>query len=105
MDSMTDKENLLRYEKVNKTNTLVELSEVVLSFGDEDGMIEGNNGLMTTAQGMATATELFLLVPPNVLTRRWGIRQQALMLVPTTEPMIVRSYDDKMNDIKSKNKD
>ena len=71
---MTDLE---KYEAVNKTNTLKELANVIRSFA-VDGKIQGRSESFDAEQ-MAARCETIVFMPRN-LTRKYGIRQQALML-------------------------
>lgn len=73
---MTD---LDKYDAVNATTTLEELAETIQSFADENRQIQGRNRTFN-ADKMAIACRNFSKLPPNVLTRNYGIRQQAMML-------------------------
>lgn len=72
--------NLEKYEAVNKAETLSELAEVILSFADENGLIQGRSRKFR-AKEMAMLCIDFKRNPPNVLTREFGIRQQAMYLL------------------------
>jgi len=79
-------EELERYSLVNKCETIEELYKVILSFADEQGEICGRDRYFN-AQKMAdnalkyyndnSSNEIY---PPNLLTRNWGIRQQAMYI-------------------------
>lgn len=70
---------LQRYEAVNKAETLQELAEVIRSFANDEGIIEGRTRGFD-AERMARNCEMFDQIPPNALTRNYGIRQQALYI-------------------------
>lgn len=72
---MTDLE---KYEKVNKTESLKELADVIRSFAI-NGRIQGRIRSFDS-EDMAFACESFNLNKHNLLTREFGIRQQAIML-------------------------
>lgn len=74
---MTDLE---KYQAVNKCETLEELAQCILSFADENGVIEGRTRPFE-AKLMANACRGYSLHYPNVLTREWGIRQQAMYIL------------------------
>ena len=67
--------------KVNSCETAEELSEVILSLADEDGAIQGRDRKFP-ADRMAEAVSEVVKgnLMPNVLTREYGIRQQALYI-------------------------
>lgn len=76
--------DLIRYNAVNQTESLKELANVIRSFADEDGMIQGRKRKFN-AERMAAICEGAVDVHIdefkfNLLTRNWGIRQQAMML-------------------------
>jgi len=75
---MTDLE---KFQKVNSCETVEELKDIILSFCDEEGMIQGRtrlfNGLKMASSVQAVVDNNY---PANVLTREFGIRQQALYL-------------------------
>lgn len=75
---MTDLE---KFEAVNACETVEELSSVVLSFANPVGLIKGRTRYFDAAC-MANNVKGVVLgsLPPNVLTRMYGIRQQALLL-------------------------
>lgn len=72
--------NLEKYEKVNKADSLTELAEIIESFADQDGMIQGRTNRFS-AERMAWNCKNFSSFQPNVLTREFGIRQQEMYLV------------------------
>lgn len=72
------------WRKVNKTKTLEELAEIILSLADEDGKIQGRTRKFNAAimaEACIKYRELFLNMQANVLTREFGIRQQAMYIV------------------------
>lgn len=77
---MEDKERLDVYDRVNRCENLSELSTVILDLRDEDGMIQGR-ARRFSAINMARFCEQFEQeCNPNVLTREFGIRQQAMYI-------------------------
>lgn len=70
---------LEKYEAVNKSSTLKELADVLRSFAI-DGMIQGKTRQFD-ADKIAQHCESYHLAKHNVLTREFGIRQQAMMLL------------------------
>jgi hypothetical protein len=72
-------DDLARYEAVNATKTLEGLAEVIESFANDEGLIEGRE-YSFDAENMADNCRNFANVAPNTLTRKWGIRQQAIMV-------------------------
>lgn len=75
---MTDLE---KYEAVNSCESPDSLAQVVLSFANAEGLIQGRSR-MFDAQRMANNVYAVIRENeiPNVLTREFGIRQQALYL-------------------------
>lgn len=69
-----------KYESVNKCKTLKELSKVILSFSDENGLIKGRTRNFL-ASSMSDICERYSLAEHNMLTREYGIRQQAMMIL------------------------
>jgi len=67
------------YQKVNESESLKELAEIIFSLADEDGMIQGRSRKFDAKQ-MANYCLGFVMYEPNVLTRMYGIRQQAMYL-------------------------
>jgi hypothetical protein len=87
-----------RYEAVNKCETLEELAQVIESFADEHGEIQGRSRSFTASK-MATICRNYSPIVHNGLTRELGVRQQALYilfyegkLVPN-EDLILNPYD------------
>lgn len=73
---MTDLE---KYNKVNQTESLQELAEVIRGFAP-NGNIQGR-ARKFSSELMAIACENYSLFYHNTLTREFGIRQQAIMLL------------------------
>lgn len=71
--------SLEKYEAVNQAASLVDLAEVIRSFAEEDGKVQGRSKRFD-AEDMATKCETYINAYHNVLTREFGIRQQAMML-------------------------
>lgn len=80
--------DLQKYEAVNACETLEELANVIKSFAGKDFKIEGRNRKFS-AESMAEAALDFKTYYDtgyaNVLTRKWGIRQQAMYILYYTE--------------------
>jgi hypothetical protein len=68
-----------KYDAVNSAETLDELADVINSFADEDGMIQGRTRKFRASK-MAHACKAFGVISPNTLTREFGIRQQAFYI-------------------------
>lgn len=75
--------DLDKYEKVNNCETIDELQQCIKDFA--------NNGIIQGKTRMFDAEKMFngLLnyyydssetIPPNIVTRMWGLRQQAIYL-------------------------
>ena len=80
-DTSMNKEQ--KYDTVNACETLEELSKVILSFADSDGMIQGRTKKFK-AKKMAHACMAMGILKPNMLTREFGIRQQAIYILNNT---------------------
>ena len=74
-----EKNELEKYKKVHSTETLKELADVIRSFG-VDGEIQGRTRKFNSEQ-MAMWCEVFTWETHNLLTREFGIRQQAMMIL------------------------
>jgi hypothetical protein len=72
---------LEKYEAVNQCEFVKELQDLIISFADKSGQIHGRNKIFN-AQEMANKVPMVVdgIIPANVLTREYGIRQQALYL-------------------------
>lgn len=77
---MTTEEKLKIYELVNSCESFLGLSNIILSLVDEDGMIQGRDRKFK-AHLMAESCLNYPNLPKNVLTREFGIRQQAMYLL------------------------
>ena len=70
-------DKLEKYEAVNKCKTFKELADLIRSFANERGNIQGRQRSFSVEQ-MALNCERFPANVPNLLTREFGIRQQAM---------------------------
>tara|TARA_R110000823_G_scaffold3485_1_gene13254 strand:- start:56 stop:301 length:246 start_codon:yes stop_codon:yes gene_type:complete len=71
---------VLKYQYVNKCETLEELSIVILSLANNQGLIEGRNENFV-ASVMSHICKSYCAAEHNKLTREYGIRQQALYIL------------------------
>ena len=69
------------YDLVNGCENTSELKKVLRELADEDGMIQGRTKKFSAAK-MTVGMELFMYdeMPPNVITREFGLRQQAMYI-------------------------
>ena len=67
------------YEQVNQTETLAQLAEVIYNLRDTDGMIQGRYRKFNAGK-MANFCRNYRSSPLTVLTREYGIRQQAMYI-------------------------
>ena len=81
---MTDLE---KYDAVNKSKSLKDLANVIRSFG-VDGKIKGRTKTFDS-EIMAHTCENYDLTDANHLTREFGIRQQAMMLLFYTNDLVL----------------
>lgn len=72
--------DLEKYQKVNKCNSLNELANVIESIADIDGYIKGRRNNFN-AKVMADICRRYTTCEHNMLTREYGIRQQALYIL------------------------
>jgi hypothetical protein len=72
---------LQKYELVNQCETQAQLSDVITKFADSEGMIQGRQRKFDAGK-MIIGLNYFMTdeMPANVLTREYGIRQQAIYL-------------------------
>jgi hypothetical protein len=72
---------LEKWQAVNKCETQTELANLISKFADEEGMIQGRTRKFD-ADKMITGLHYFMnnQTIANVLTREFGIRQQAIYL-------------------------
>lgn len=68
------------YDKVNQCETLEDLSKIILELADKNGEIQGRTRRFDAAK-MAERCLFFKNHIPNVLTREFGIRQQAMYIL------------------------
>jgi hypothetical protein len=74
---MTDLE---KYELVNKAESIKELEDAILAFADDYGEIQGRTRSFNAAKMSSYVESVVKGSWANVLTREFGIRQQALYL-------------------------
>lgn len=75
-------DDLQKFYFVNTCETAQELSKIIQMFADkETGLIQGRRRQFS-ADKMASCVPFVIdgSIPANVLTREWGIRQQALYI-------------------------
>lgn len=74
-------QELERYQLVNACESVTELQEAIMKMANENDMIKGRNRQFP-AKEMAASVSLVVAkgFPANLLTREYGIRQQALYL-------------------------
>lgn len=75
-------DQLSKFQRVNSCETISELEQAILDFSDpETGLIMGRSKPFNGAR-MASYVKLVvnLEAPANLLTREFGIRQQALYI-------------------------
>lgn len=83
--SAPENEKELRwYLKVNSCKSLEELASVIEEIGNRTGQVKGRIEYFN-ATVMANACRYFSLDNPNVLTRNYGIRQQATYILHYTK--------------------
>jgi hypothetical protein len=87
MEKQLNMEELEKYELINKCETDNELAQAILLLSDKEGMVKGRNKAFA-AEKMAGSCHLVINknYPPNLLTREYGIRQQALYIKYYTHP-------------------
>ena len=72
---------LEKWQAVNQCETQVQLADLITQFSDENGMIQGRERKFVASKmiiGLSRSMEDEM--PANVLTREFGIRQQAIYL-------------------------
>ena len=74
-------QELIRFQVVNKADSLKSLLAAIEVMGGEEGLLQGSQQLWDVDQQKA-GLELFAkgLAVPNILTRTYGLRQQAMYL-------------------------
>jgi len=78
---MTELERLHHYDAVNACETLDELANVIGSIADEDGKIQGNTRKFDARIMAHNVKSPLLINNMNLLTRSYGIRQQAIYIL------------------------
>lgn len=73
-------DELEMFKQVNACETLSELAKVIESFADDNGMIQGRKK-KHDAKLMSIICKRFSPSEHNMLTREFGIRQQALYIL------------------------
>ena len=71
---------LEKFKKVNSCETLDELADTILSFADKEGLIKGRKRNFS-AKNMSDICRRYTTAEHNMLTREFGIRQQALYIL------------------------
>ena len=95
---------LEKYRLVNSCENLEALELVIMSFADEEGMIEGRTKRFN-ARNMIMGLKEYISgeFPARVITRNWGLRQQAMYLkyyenIDVTGTAVIRPYNSKPNE-------
>lgn len=72
---------LQKWQAVNQCETQAQLADLITKFADENGMIQGREKKFD-ASNMVIGLQFFMEgeARANVLTREYGIRQQAIYL-------------------------
>ena len=72
---------LQKWQAVNQCETQAQLADLITKFADEEGMIQGRERKFDASK-MIIGLSFFMEdeMPANVLTREYGIRQQAIYL-------------------------
>lgn len=79
-----DQEDLIRYKMVNSCETLAELAKAIEYIADENGDIMGRTRPFSAEQQIVNCLNYKMLFSSgfaNVLTRMYGIRQQAIYII------------------------
>ena len=72
---------LEKWELVNRCGTQAQLADAITKFADAEGMIQGRDRKFDASKMIIGLTYFFIdEMPANVLTREYGIRQQAIYL-------------------------
>lgn len=71
---------LEKWEAVNACENHEELSEIISKFADGDGRIKGKTRGFNAKKMSEFCLDFNNLPTPNLLTRNYGIRQQALYI-------------------------
>jgi hypothetical protein len=72
---------LQKWQAVNQCETQSQLADLISKFADSEGMIHGRERKFDASK-MIIGLSYFMIdeMPANVLTREFGIRQQAIYL-------------------------
>jgi hypothetical protein len=72
---------LQKWQAVNQCETQTELADLISKFADSEGMVQGRERKFEASK-MIIGLSFFMTdeMPANVLTREFGIRQQAIYL-------------------------
>jgi hypothetical protein len=72
---------LQKWQAVNQCETQSQLADLIFKFADSEGMIHGRERKFDASK-MIIGLSYFMIdeMPANVLTREFGIRQQAIYL-------------------------
>jgi hypothetical protein len=72
---------LQKWQAVNQCETQSQLADLISKFADSEGMIQGRERKFDASK-MIIGLSYFMIdeMPANVLTREFGIRQQAIYL-------------------------
>jgi hypothetical protein len=72
---------LEKWQSVNRCETQAQLADLITKFSDSEGMIQGRVKKFDASK-MIIGLSYFMVdeMPANVLTREYGIRQQAIYL-------------------------
>jgi hypothetical protein len=72
---------LEKWQAVNQCETQAQLADLITKFTDSEGMIQGRERKFDASK-MIIGLSYFMTdeMPANVLTREYGIRQQAIYL-------------------------
>lgn len=74
--------SLIIFEKVNACESINKLAELLISLADSDGNIEGRTRKFNAKEMALNMLAYFNgnISEPNVITREFGFRQQAMYL-------------------------
>jgi len=69
------------YDFINSCESTLGLKNIILELADEDGMIQGRSRKFN-AKKMVVGLDMYMKdeAPPNVITREFGLRQQAMYI-------------------------
>ena len=72
---------LEKWQLVNQCKTQAQLADAITKFADAEGMIQGRERKFDASKMIIGLSYFFIdEMPANVLTREYGIRQQAIYL-------------------------